>query len=398
MVERVQEAQSVKFAGDQAMMLTELKYAEFEGQPREWRLDGLDLGQTNLLVGRNATGKTRVLNAINSLAGLLSGPGSLRFVSGHYEALFDREGDRLNYVLKYEDSQVREERFSINGKALLIRGEGGSGTIFAEKMNDMLQFQTPVEQLAVVARRDELQHSFFTPLNEWGASVRHFPFGTGLGKDNYALFVPEGPKPDLRDPSQVVAVYKKALADHGEIFEETVRTCMAELDYKLDEIGIARPKSVMFKLPVPGEIVGMFVREHDLRDITDQHDMSQGMFRALSLVIQVAYSNLSGKPSCILIDDIGEGLDFERSKALIDLLMRQTKASSVQLVMATNDRFVMNKVPIETWSVLLRTGGACKVLNYKNSRRIFDEFKFTGMSNFDFFAFDFPSRGCGPHE
>jgi hypothetical protein len=34
--------------------------------------------------------------------------------------------------------------------------------------------------------------------------------------------------------------------------------------------------------------------------------MSQGMFRVLSLIIQVNYSVLAKKPNCILIDDIGK--------------------------------------------------------------------------------------------
>jgi hypothetical protein len=60
--------------------------------------------------------------------------------------------------------------------------------------------------------------------------------------------------------------------------------------------------------------------------------------------------------------------------------------------MATNDRFVMNAVPLQYWSVLRRHGGGAEVLNYENSKAKFDEFKFTGMNNFDFFATDFLSE------
>jgi hypothetical protein len=113
------------------------------------------------------------------------------------------------------------------------------------------------------------------------------------------------------------------------------------------------------------------------------------MFRALSLVIQLNYSEMTSQGWCVLVDDIGEGLDFERSCALIDLLMAKAKASSLQLIMATNDRFVMNRVPLEYWSILQRHGSQCKVFNYSNARARFDEFRFTGLSNFDFFAVDF---------
>jgi predicted ATPase len=97
----------------------------------------------------------------------------------------------------------------------------------------------------------------------------------------------------------------------------------------------------------------------------------------------------------VLIDDIGEGLDFERSLQLIKLLLKKAQGSGVQLIMATNDRFVMNTAPLETWSVLQRSGGDSRVFNYGNSKAKFDEFKFAGMNNFDFFATDFVSDGVG---
>jgi len=57
--------------------------------------------------------------------------------------------------------------------------------------------------------------------------------------------------------------------------------------------------------------------------------------------------------------------------------------------MATNDRFVMNYVPLESWTILVRAKGGSRVINYKNSSHRFDEFKFTGLKNFDFMATNF---------
>ena len=49
----------------------------------------------------------------------------------------------------------------------------------------------------------------------------------------------------------------------------------------------------------------------------------------------------------------------------------------------------MNEVPLESWTILQRLPGKTTVYNYRNSKRIFDEFRFTGLNNFDFFATDF---------
>jgi hypothetical protein len=107
---------------------------------------------------------------------------------------------------------------------------------------------------------------------------------------------------------------------------------------------------------------------------------------------------MAKKATCVLIDDIGEGLDFDRSCSLIDVLRRKAQESAVQLIMATNDRFVMNKVPLEEWSVFVREGNRVRVRNYENSKAVFDEFKFTGLSNFDFLATDFVNEEAAVHE
>ena len=120
---------------------------------------------------------------------------------------------------------------------------------------------------------------------------------------------------------------------------------MKSISYNLSEIKIAPPSFIGISGIGSGDLACLWVKEEELSSETEQNDISQGMFRALSLIIQLNYLAISSKPSCILIDDIGEGLDHERSCALIDLLISKAKKSQIQLIMTTNDRFVMNKVP-----------------------------------------------------
>jgi AAA15 family ATPase/GTPase len=148
----------------------------------------------------------------------------------------------------------------------------------------------------------------------------------------------------------------------------------------------------------PMPVFGLCVQENDLGDITYQTEMSQGMFRALSLLVQLNYALLGKVPSCILIDDIGEGLDYDRSKNLIDLIIAKVKGSSVQVIMTTNDRFVMNKVPLEYWSVIQRVPKKSLFYNYKNSKETFDEYAYSGLSNFDFLATEFYIKGFEKEE
>jgi energy-coupling factor transporter ATP-binding protein EcfA2 len=372
--------------------LKSVKYAEWEDTPQEWTLDSLSLADINLVVGKNASGKSRTLNIINALAKHLAGGNKLP-LSGNYDAEFRWDTRIIRYELRFEDEKVLAEKYSLDGEILLDRGTGGEGTILAEEIDGgkRIRFQSPTSELAAVARRDAIQHKFLEPLYSWGASLRHYQFGTSLGKERLAVFgVKGGEDIDERDPSAVIALYRKAEKDLGSTFVDAMIKDMDTVGYALEEVGVRAPISVRVS-GIPGEVVGLFVKERDLPGITDQHSMSQGMFRALSLLVQVNYAQLAGKSTCILIDDIGEGLDFDRSCRLIDLLREKAKTSDSQLIMSTNDRFVMNRVPLEEWSVLRRQGNHVSVLNNSNSRSVFEDFKFTGLSNFSFLEMDFAS-------
>jgi AAA15 family ATPase/GTPase len=167
---------------------------------------------------------------------------------------------------------------------------------------------------------------------------------------------------------------------------------MKKIGYDLSNIGTKTPSfpsnSSSFADP---NLLGqyLYVQEKNLNYYTEQSEISQGMFRVLSLLIQVNYSLLSDQPSCIIIDDIGEGLDFQRSSAIIKLLIEKAKTGLIQLIMTTNDENIMNGVPLEYWSVIERQPGVAKLHNYSNSPEQFEQFKHIGLNNFDFFASEF---------
>jgi len=162
---------------------------------------------------------------------------------------------------------------------------------------------------------------------------------------------------------------------------------MSKIAYHISKINV---DAVRFA-PIP--VFGLGVQENNIEAVTDQREMSQGMFRALSLLVQLNFSLLSQTTSCILIDDIGEGLDYERSKSLIDLIIEKVIDSPVQVIMTTNDRFVMNNISLKYWSVIHRVPKKSLFYNDRNSKAIFDDFKYTGLSNFDFLSTEFYFEG-----
>ena len=207
-----------------------------------------------------------------------------------------------------------------------------------------------------------------------------------MGQEHFAVFEAGSPQEELnlKDSNQAVIIFQKGKAKYGSDYVQLIVDDMKKIGYELEDILIQEMGWIGNKRALSG----ISVKEKELAAMTYHHEISSGMFRALSLIIQLNYSLLASLPSCIIIDDIGEGLDYIRSTALIELLIKKVEDTTrnVQLIMSTNDRFVMNSVPLKYWSVIRRFPHKAKFYNYRNSKPLFDEFEFTGLSNFDFFS------------
>jgi len=348
----------------------------------------LSLNQINLVVGRNASGKTRTLKIIRRIADLLAGdikPSDLIYDTSAYELLFQDGSDEINYYLDFRKGKVVEETLKINGTEKLNRAKG---KLFYEGIGKYLSFKTDDDSLAL-SRRDSEQQPFFESLHIWGKNLTHYEFGGQLGQNVFLKNIDKVKKEtqaNLKNEDFVNEVFIKGKYWFGDDFINVVVNDMKETGYPIHGVNVEPAKY----LPIH---FGLNVQETESDDVTDQMEMSQGMFRALSLLIQLNYSLLAGITGCILIDDIGEGLDCERSKGLIDLIIGKVEGSLVQVIMTTNDQFVMDKIPLEYWSVIQRIRNKSVFYNYTNAKQTFDDFVFTGLNNFDFFATEFFVRG-----
>jgi AAA15 family ATPase/GTPase len=382
------------------MILTKIKYTRFEGKSFEWGIQGKPLNDNpypsvsfeniNLIVGKNATGKSKTITSLMQLADLFSGKVNLSkliFHSAKYEVSFSKQNIIINYLLEYKEGKVVKEKLDIGGVNKIDR-EGSKGTIFYEDLGKAIPFETD-DKLLSVTRRDKIQHPYLENLFQWGKQLFLYQFGSTKGKGTFVRDLNQINEEDfqLQDSDDFVGMFKSGKEKIGNSFVDNIKEDMKYIGYPISKIDIDKPKFY----PIPG--FALTVKENQLDDLTDQTEMSQGMFRAFSLLIQLNYSLSSNIPSCILIDDIGEGLDYDRSKCLIDLIIRKAEQSNIQVLMTTNDRFVMNKIPLEYWSVIARNNQKSIFYNYSNSKDIFDSFAFTGLNNFDFFATDFYLNG-----
>jgi len=371
------------------MILKSIKYTEFGGQEREWSLETLSFGSKNLIVGKNSTGKSRTLNIISGLARMISGTSNMAR-SSKYEVIWDENGRQYIYSSETDNDSVISEALSIDGKVYLERGKGGIGSIFFEKIGsgEMVVFQTPPSEYAIAKRRDSQQHSFIEPLYEWAASLRHYRFGGHFGKDVVTLFNPSAPPIDENDENAVVGIFRNGKRDFGQEFIDAVVADINKVGFGVEFLDLGVPNTIVFQ-GLPSEPYSLLIKEKNVVSPIDQFSMSSGMYRVIALLTHLNYLSFKGESSCIVIDDVGEGLDHERACLLIDLLRAKSEQSSIQVIMSSNDNFVMNEVPLTEWTVLKRNGNIVSVSNYLNSAQQFDDFRFTGLSNFSFFEMDF---------
>lgn len=373
------------------MSLMKLTYSEYEGQARYWEVRDATFSDINLIVGRNSSGKSRLLSVISSLAKILSGQ-QKPFESCKFSVIISQGGHEFAYDITYANSAIESERLLVDGEEKLVRSSDGSGKIYYELETKFLDFKLPPDAIAAVNRRDEKQHPYLMELHTWANAVVLYLFGSEFGKPhimglNEAESLFNSPNPPIfDDPNKLVGIYSSAFARYGNEFDRSIIADMGVLGYSLEDVGVTNIQE-MINFPISA--VCLFTQEADLGFKNPQMYMSQGMFRALALAIHLNVCSFSKSKQLILVDDIGEGLDYERAVAIIDLLISKSQAHGMQIVMTSNDRFVMNKVPLSYWSVLKRTGGIVKMFNERNSKKQFEHFKYIGLNNFEFFASDY---------
>ena len=376
------------------MYLTQFSFRENAGKTIEWLIDKVRLGEINLMVGKNSSGKTRTLNALSDLVGMLKGKGTSATGPVSYELLFRNSEEFMRYELEYDLETIRMERLYMGEELVLERSEEGRGVIKYESTPGaiFLEFEIPHDQLACYAKRDRLQHPFIEIIHGWAISLRRFDFSGDLGKTRYALKSSfEAREIDLSVTNNSLVPVITVASEEFPEFRKQVLEDMNEISYALEDFGIIHFSERFSQ--ADRDRYAVFTAESGLEKQVTQRDMSQGMFRAFSVLVQLNYYIFCGHKGFVIIDDIGEGLDFSRAKQLVQLLIRKAGPAGIQLIMSTNDSFIMNAVDIENWAVIMREGNKISLFNYENSKEIFEEFKFTGLNNFDFYASEFFKSG-----
>lgn len=331
----------------------------------------IELGRKNLIVGRNSTGKSRLVQLIASIAKMMSQKVSYLF-EGQYILLFkDENGSTYEYTFVVGLSSVIKEELIVGGKVVLERKN--TARLYSVKYNRIDEVSPPDNRLVMHVRRDKEEYPYFEKIIDWADHTYGFKFGniTPLS----LLIDKETDR--LTSIDEIPKIFSELINLNSNHRHNIVKN-FNSLGYEIKEISV--------ESLADNNVI--YVLESYMTKKIPQHELSQGMFRTLALVVFLEYLSTQ-KVNTIIVDDLCEGLDYDRAKGLGRLLFDKKEFHNVQIIATTNDSFLMDIVDIEYWNVLLRERSTVRALNYNNSREIFDEFRFTGLSNFDLFSSDY---------
>ena len=345
------------------MLLKSFKY-----KTPDWKLTGLNnLLLTNLLVGVNASGKSRTIRALIAVVSfMLSKPYFFQSKDFSVELTFagDQEGfDRLLYAFSVRNGVIMKETLKVDDRSL-IRRSSKSASLKHRAVSP------PDDKLVAQIRRDKMEFPEIESLMKWAEGVTFIsfsalnPFTNSVSRSleiNPILF------------SELVESFN---GDENKAFIKDARS----LGYNISKICVISK----------GEQKWVEVKEPFVKNTIDELLLSNGMLRVLYLLAFIIKMKANGKRlSLLLIDDLGEGLDYKRAKDLSVRVFEACEENSLQLITSSNDGLIMDVVDLSKWHVLRKSNSRVSAISQASNPDLFEEFRFTGLSNFDFFSSDF---------
>ncbi len=369
-----------------AFKLTSIKYKEHTNDSKNpWALDNLNLSNINLIVGKNATGKTRTVRVVWNLAYVITEKRGV--LNGHWQALFHDEdtNDKLKYCLRVKDHEVIEEKLVLNNEKKLLRSD--TKAQMASKLKnkpDQVKLNPPKNKLVLHVRRDTKEFPFLESLVNWAESVRGIYFGfnrpTDISTDERDELA------ELRGLNIVPLIFSGLSKSKQRMIIDDFNS----VGYDLKDVTTKKIDLIINNVIKSGKY--LIFKEEGIPKPIEQMSISDGMYRAFSILVILHQVISTNNFSTLIIDDLCEGLDYERARKLSHLIVQRTKKNNVQLIATTNDEVLMNAVNVKYWNILSRKNYEVKAYNYKTNKKVFDNFKKTGLSNFDVFSSDLLSQ------
>lgn len=347
------------------MILKSFKYSAYQ-----WSLDSLNLNRTNLIVGKNSAGKSRALDALLIVRSILLQKIEIDEIDElNSEMVFERENDIIKVELEIKDKKIVKEIFRLNDN-LIINRDQNQAVMAGEVVNP------PENKLLMHVRRDTEKFPDIEDVIKMldDSVIRSF---TQVG----------APTPEQL--YTIVSTFSDEMKSHVIEMANSVGFPLTMIDTLENAFGFD-PKKIDLSSMDKSNLI--LFKEKGVTPFLYLNQMSYGMQRTILLFIFIESIINGAHSSLVAIDDLGEGLDFERATKVGKLLFETCEKNNVQLIATSNDEFMMNVVDIDRWNILVRDGQNVKSITSASHPEVFEEFKYSGLDNFDFFTSDVFTR------
>lgn len=319
------------------------------------------LHHQNLIVGMNAVGKSRTLEALANV---------IRFIKNDSESLKKdfsctlklSNKHQLDYSFELTEGLIKSEELKIDGRPKIIRNSSQT-MMYGEPVNP------PAKKLLIQARRDTIRYPEIEEIILWAEHTSMLVFSNITASPQSLSPYILSAEPRLTDMLEQIWNQQSLLIKF-----------IAALGYQIDRIeeeeNASGAKTIL-------------IYETGVDKPMMFYELSNGMFRVFCVLIYMIYSSTLADARCLMIDDMGEGLDYCRSSKLGEIIFDYCKENSIQLIVTSNDSFLMDSVALNFWSILQRSGSTVTCLNSKAHQELFTKFARTGLSNFDILSSNF---------
>jgi len=341
----------------------------FEYSDYSWALDKVTFGNLNLIAGRNAVGKSKTLNAIVLFVRFLNGDVNTATPSHWCRVEFITDDNTiLSYAYEYKDSIINDETL-YRGRDKIISRNKEHSFIGATEV------YPPANKLCVQSQRDTKNYPEFESIMQWAEKLKGYSFSELSSTKSYHIPSLFNEKIDF---SEMYEKIDKIVEKKNFVIKK-----MKELDYEIDSI---EPFNISDKFNI------ILIREHGVKTSLFSALLSNGMLRVFYIFAYMAYLSTEPGARTLLVDDLGEGLDFSRSSKLSKIIFDYCETHDIQLIVTSNDNFLMNAVNLDYWVILQRDGEHTTGISKNTHPDMFLKFKKMGLNNFDMLSTDFIYR------
>jgi predicted ATP-dependent endonuclease of OLD family len=346
----------------------------------QWSIEGVKLGDINLIVGMNTSGKSRLVNVLTNLALTISG--NRAPAEGYWKVLFSSDDEKeIEYELHIDDKgMVQTEKLTnvSDGQALLVR-DSQNKTIYSVAIKDNQQIEPPDNQLTINVRRDKLEYPVLEELYQWANHLYSFKIANLLPENLAAA--PESFSGDaLKGGFDLMPTIYASLDSDA---QSRLKKNLDKLNFGVENIEVKELEN--FNLPIKAKFMHWIQR--GVKYPIPQFNISNGLLRAFGILLVLEVASRGDYYQTVLIDDVAEGLDYERARILYQIL-NERKDDNLQIILTSNSQVLMDGIDVKYWNILVRKGSQVKSYNYSNSKKKFDDFESTGLNNFSLFTSD----------